>query len=172
MVFLKKFDHQIFAHFGVLMNDKIIMRRTYILYVLAFFCVFFLLFNIQIVTPIQSDDYRYLSMAGSIDKLYHHYISWSGRISADVTSSSLLYFFSKGWYSALNSLSLTLLIFMISYLPELLSNLVYGVGQAALLSDSSSTFTPSLNFTLFATNVSSANPLSRFHFFWATSSSL
>jgi hypothetical protein len=55
---------------------------------------------------------------------------------------------------------------------ELLSNLVYGVGQAALLSDSSSTFTPSLNFTLFATNVSSANPLSRFHFFWATSSSL
>ena len=56
--------------------------------------------------------------------------------------------------------------------PELLSNLVYGVGQAALLSDSSSTFTPSLNFTLFATNVSSANPLSRFHFFWATSSSL
>lgn len=35
------------------------------------FCVFFfLLFNIQIVTPVQSDDYSYLSMAGSID----HYI--------------------------------------------------------------------------------------------------
>ncbi|BBQ32794.1 hypothetical protein WP2W18E01_P10410 (plasmid) [Aeromonas caviae] len=55
---------------------------------------------------------------------------------------------------------------------ELLSNVVYGVGQAAFLSDSSSTCTPSLNFTLFTTNVSSANPLSRFHFFFATSSSL
>lgn len=52
---------------------------------------------------------------------------------------------------------------LLQNLQELLSNLVYGVGQAALLSDSSSTFTPSLNFTLFATNVSSANPLSRFH---------
>ena len=41
---------------------------------------------------------------------------------------------------------------------ELLSNVVYGVGQAAFLSDSSSTCTPSLNFTLFTTNVSSANP--------------
>ena len=38
-------------------------------------------------------------------------------------------------------------------------------GQAAFLSDSSWTCTPSLNFTLFTTNVSSANPLSRFHFF-------
>jgi hypothetical protein len=56
--------------------------------------------------------------------------------------------------------------------PELLSNLVYAVGQAALLSDSSSTCTPSLNFTLFTTSFSSANPLSRFHFFCATSSNL
>ena len=56
--------------------------------------------------------------------------------------------------------------------PELLSNVVYGVGQAAFLSDSSSTWTPSLNFTLFTTNVSSTNPLSRFHFFCAASSSL
>ncbi|MGL4755574.1 MAG: hypothetical protein ACRCXB_24705, partial [Aeromonadaceae bacterium] len=48
-------------------------------------------------------------------------------------------------------------------LLELLSNVVYGVGQAAFLSDSSSTWTPSLNFTLFTTNVSSTNPLSRFH---------
>lgn len=55
---------------------------------------------------------------------------------------------------------------------ELLSNVVYGVGQAAFLSDSSSTWTPSLNFTLFTTNVSSTNPLSRFHFFCAASSSL
>ena len=57
-------------------------------------------------------------------------------------------------------------------LEELLSNVVYGVGQAAFLSDSSSTWTPSLNFTLFTTNVSSTNPLSRFHFFCAASSSL
>ena len=55
---------------------------------------------------------------------------------------------------------------------KLLSNLVYGVGQAAFLSDSSRTRAPSLNFTLFTTSFSSANPLSRFHFFCATSSSL
>ncbi len=44
--------------------------------------------------------------------------------------------------------------------------------QAAFLSDSSCICIPSLNFTLFTTNVSSANPLSRFQFFWADSSSL
>ncbi len=120
--FFKNSNHQELTHLGMLMNEKNIMRRTWILYAFAFFVVFFLLFNIQIMTPVQSDDYSYLSMGGDFDRLYKHYISWSGRISADVTSSSLLYFFSKGWYSALNSLSLTLLIFMISYLPTYISN--------------------------------------------------
>jgi len=104
------------------MNEKIIRHHVFLLYALVFSVIFALLFNIQSVTPMQSDDYRYLSMGGSIDKFYNHYMSWSGRISADVTSSSLLYFFSKEWYSVLNSLSLTLLIFMISYLPTYLSN--------------------------------------------------
>ncbi|XEI34077.1 DUF6056 family protein [Aeromonas veronii] len=104
------------------MNEKIIRYHACFLYVLAFAVIFLLLFSVQIVTPMQSDDYSYLAMGGNIDRYFHHYISWSGRISADVTSSSLLYFFSKKWYSALNSLALTSLIFMISYLPTHISN--------------------------------------------------
>ena len=79
-----------------------------------------------------------------------------------------------GWrnYYSLNELP-SLTSNLLSWIRrELLSNVVYGVGQAAFLSDSSSTWTPSLNFTLFTTNVSSTNPLSRFHFFCAASSSL
>lgn len=49
-------------------------------------------------------------------------MGWSGRLSADLTSSILLHFFGKELYSALNSLALTSLILMISYLPTHISS--------------------------------------------------
>lgn len=103
------------------MNKLITRNYVVFFYLLALTLVFLLVFNVQMKTPIQSDDYSYLSMGGSISKYYNHYISWSGRLSADVTSSSLLYFFGKTIYSAMNSLALTALIFLIAYLPKNIS---------------------------------------------------
>lgn len=66
----------------------------------------------------QSDDYSYFLKGGSISALYHHYMSWSGRLVADAISSTLLYFFSKPMRSFVNAFAFVSLMFMISIMPR------------------------------------------------------
>lgn len=94
-------------------------RHIYFSCVSLFFLI--IAYSIQIKTPIQSDDYRYLFKGGSIVNLYHHYMTWSGRILADTTSSSMLYFLNKQGYSLLNSTALIFLTLLIALLPARIS---------------------------------------------------
>ncbi len=89
----------------------------------AAFCIltFLLLFFVQINIPMQSDDYRYLSLGGDFSALTKHYLNWSGRLAADITSSTILSFFPKAIYSALNSLALVALLLLCSMLPSLVN---------------------------------------------------
>lgn len=103
------------------MNFERIDKR-YVFFIFISLVLFIIIYPIQIRTPLQSDDYSYFFKGGSVSNLYNHYMIWSGRISADFTSSSMLYFFSKGVYSALNSIALVSLAFLISWLPASISN--------------------------------------------------
>lgn len=108
------------SHLRHIMLNKYIEKRHIIF---ACFSLLFLIiaYSIQIKTPLQSDDYRYLFKGGSIINLYHHYMTWSGRILADTTSSSMLYFLNKQAYSLLNSAALILLTLLIALLPARIS---------------------------------------------------
>lgn len=106
---------------GENMALKLINRHVALLSII-FFIIFYLAFSIQINTPLHSDDYSYFFNGGDIGKLYHHYVSWSGRLSADITSSTMLYYFGKTAYSILNSAALVALVFLISFLPANISN--------------------------------------------------
>lgn len=100
----------------------ILKNRHITLLLVVFAALFYLVFPVQMYTPLHSDDYSYFFNGGDIAKIYNHYMSWSGRLSADITSSTMLYYLSKPVYSALNSLALIALVFLISYLPANLTN--------------------------------------------------
>ncbi|MGL5038112.1 MAG: DUF6056 family protein [Aeromonas sp.] len=80
--------------------------------------VFALLYAIQINTPLLSDDYIYMRFGGHPDLLTRHYLSWSGRLAADITSSTILSSLPKTVYAALNSLALVILLWLCVRLPS------------------------------------------------------
>ena len=116
---------------GENMALKLINRPTALLSI-VFLVLFYFVFSIQINTPLQSDDYSYFFNGGDIWKIYNHYVSWSGRLSADITSSTMLYYFNKTTYSALNSAALIALVFLISYLPANISNRTINYNDIAI----------------------------------------
>lgn len=103
---------------GIVFNSK--FKHSLV----ALYCLlaFLLLYFVQINIPMQSDDYRYLSLGGDFSALVNHYLGWSGRLAADVTSSTILSVFPKEIYSALNSLALVVLLLLCTKLPALILN--------------------------------------------------
>lgn len=106
------------------MLEGIVFNSSKKYYLFATYCLFafLLLYLVQINIPMQSDDYRYLSLGGDFSALVKHYFGWSGRLAADVTSSTILSVFPKWIYSALNSLALVALLLLCTKLPALILN--------------------------------------------------
>ncbi len=98
------------------------LRYEHLLFAVCCVFIFSLLVAVQINVPMQSDDYSYLSLGGNIEGLINHYLSWSGRLAADLTSSTLLSLFQKNIYSALNSLALVSLLLLCTMLPSFIFN--------------------------------------------------
>lgn len=121
------------VNLGENMALKLINRHVALL-LIVFLVLFCLVFSIQINTPLHSDDYSYFFNGGDVGKIYHHYVSWSGRLSADITSSTMLYYLGKTAYSALNSAGLIALVFLISYLPANISNRSVNYNDIAICS--------------------------------------
>ena len=78
-------------------------------------------FTIAYYTPMQSDDYRYLSIGTDFDAHLHHYLTWSGRVVADYVSTLLLALNNHTLAAGVNSLCLLFLIYLISVIPKLVS---------------------------------------------------
>lgn len=79
---------------------------------------FVLIFLIEWYTPIHSDDYRYAVLGMSLDAHYHHYMTWSGRIVADLVSSALLVLDSRVFYAAMTALAVVLFCFIVVKTPQ------------------------------------------------------
>ncbi|ECP3949290.1 hypothetical protein FZQ09_24335, partial [Salmonella enterica] len=82
---------------------------SYLFLLIAFTGLFF----INFFNPLMSDDYGYSLMGFDVDKHIFHYTSWSGRLLADFISPLLLSIKSKALLSAIQSVALLLLIFII-----------------------------------------------------------
>ena len=90
-------------------------------FLLCFMFAFSLLYAVQINVPIHSDDYRYLHLGGDVKALLDNYLTWSGRLVADLIASSILSL-EKPVYSALNSLALSVFLLLTTLLPSYILN--------------------------------------------------
>ncbi|WP_202303590.1 DUF3329 domain-containing protein [Dryocola clanedunensis] len=84
---------------------------------LVLLIAFFSVFIIEWYTPIHSDDYRYALLGLSFDAHLHHYLTWSGRIVADYSSTLLLASESRFIFSALTALVAVLFCYIIVKTP-------------------------------------------------------
>lgn len=94
------------------------MKQIGMTKILCFAVIFLLVLVPSLYIPMHSDDYSYYLMGMSIDKHYAHYMSWSGRIVADIISPLLLTTMPHWAYSAVNSIAFALLIIFISSIPR------------------------------------------------------
>ena len=90
------------------------MRQIGMTKILCFAAIFLIVLAPSLYIPMHSDDYSYYLMGMSFDKHYAHYMSWSGRIIADIISPLLLTTMPHWAYSAVNSIAFALLIMFIS----------------------------------------------------------
>ncbi|HCC5748835.1 TPA: hypothetical protein M5802_002558 [Morganella morganii] len=95
-----------------------ITNKSIALYALLFLS---LVFYIEYITPLQSDDYAYIEKGIGLDSHIHHYMTWSGRFITDYLSSFTLIYLNSFYKAALISISLTLMIYCIYKIPNILT---------------------------------------------------
>lgn len=84
---------------------------------LIFFAFFFSVFIIEWYTPIHSDDYTFSMLGISFARHLDQYMSWSGRVVADYTSSLLLATKSRFTISTLTGLLAIAFCYFITKIP-------------------------------------------------------
>lgn len=87
---------------------------------LSSFVIFMLIIGPSLKIPLHSDDYSYFLQGISLEAKYKHYMEWSGRVITDFISSFLLTQFSRGVYSAINSLAFLVMLIFVSLIPTAL----------------------------------------------------
>lgn len=93
------------------------MKKIGITEILCCAAIFLLVLAPSLYIPMHSDDYSYYLMGMSFDKHYAHYMSWSGRIVADLISPLLLTTMPHWAYEMINSIAFALLIIFVSSIP-------------------------------------------------------
>lgn len=78
---------------------------------------FSLVFIIEWYTPIHSDDYRYSLLGLSFESHLHHYMTWSGRVVADLVSSLILTTNSRFFYACITGLVVVAFCYLIVKTP-------------------------------------------------------
>ncbi len=84
--------------------------------------IFSIIYFIAYVTPLNSDDYTYALRSLTFSSIKMHYLGWSGRIVSDTISTSLLNFFPRAIYNAINSFALTIMLLCWTLLPAKMTN--------------------------------------------------
>lgn len=86
--------------------------------IISAMAIYILIYSVALNIPFHSDDYGYFSQGLSLENRINHYLSWSGRLITDFTSSYLLNLFSFTVYSAINSLVFVVFLVVVSLLPR------------------------------------------------------
>ncbi|EYC52818.1 hypothetical protein AZ34_06365 [Hylemonella gracilis str. Niagara R] len=93
-------------------------RKTWMLMSLALLACFALMWPLQWLTPMHSDDYAYTHKGIGWAATWKHYTSWSGRLVADFLSSAVLSQRSHGFAATVNTLAFVALIALLWWLPR------------------------------------------------------
>ncbi|MEB2474742.1 DUF6056 family protein [Citrobacter freundii] len=88
---------------------------------LSLLIIYFLTFVINSLVPLISDDFSYMRIGIDLSSRYHHYMTWSGRIEADIISSAILQFNSVIVKSLINAAPLVALCFFVHKIISLYS---------------------------------------------------
>lgn len=94
------------------------MRKNSFLLPLTILALYLLIAIIAFYTPLHSDDFPYSTMGLSLERHVQHYLTWSGRVVADYTSTLILSTQSHLFKALINSLGSALLIYNIALLPS------------------------------------------------------
>lgn len=97
-------------------------KNKTILYILAVLIVAVLAFVIHFFTPLHSDDFSYKMRGLDLGKQWDHYLTWSGRLVANLISPSILLIKNKVFLAIIQSLGLIALLHYVSQLPEIISD--------------------------------------------------
>ena len=81
--------------------------------------IYFLTFVINSLVPLISDDFSYMRIGLDFSRRYHHYMTWSGRIEADIISSLILQIDSVIIKSLINAVPLVALCFFVHKITSL-----------------------------------------------------
>lgn len=94
------------------------MKADKIILLFVMIVIYSLISVIALYTPMHSDDFPY-SLIG-LNPIHHvnHYLTWSGRVTADYASTIILSFNNHTIAALLNSMGSALLIYNISMLPS------------------------------------------------------
>lgn len=88
---------------------------------LSLLFIYFLGFILNSLVPLISDDFSYMRMGLDFSSRYQHYMTWSGRVEADLISSTILQFDSTIIKSLINTIPLVALCFFIHKIISLYS---------------------------------------------------
>lgn len=86
-------------------------------FILVITLAFLIVFNINFLTPMHSDDYSYYNLGLSWSAHIKHYFTWSGRFIIDYISSLLLIINNDVIISSINSFVLVFLIYTLTTIP-------------------------------------------------------
>ncbi|HFJ4071519.1 TPA: DUF6056 family protein, partial [Salmonella enterica] len=78
-------------------------------------------FTINVLVPLISDDFSYMRMGLDLSSHYQHYMTWSGRLEADLISSTILQFDSVLIKSLINTFPLVALCYFVYKIVSLYS---------------------------------------------------
>ncbi|MFA7444684.1 MAG: DUF6056 family protein [Flavobacteriaceae bacterium] len=92
------------------------------LYILAVLIATVLAFVIHFFTPLHSDDFSYKMRGLDLGKQWEHYLTWSGRLVANLISPLILLIKNKALIAIVQSLGLIALLHYVSQLPEIISD--------------------------------------------------
>lgn len=105
-------------------------RKTWLFMSLALLACFALMWPLQWLTPMHSDDYAYTHKGIGWAATWRHYTSWSGRLVADFLSSAVLSLRSHGFAATVNTLAFVALVFLLWWLPRFECAPCASTGQA------------------------------------------
>ena len=92
-------------------------RRTAFLSLAIISVLFALVFRLEYLTPMQSDDYAYYLKGISLKAIYTHYMGWSGRLVADSLASAVLVLDNHFLITFINAIAVMAIALIITFLP-------------------------------------------------------
>ena len=101
---------------------------------LSFVTIFLMIYYPAYHIPFHSDDYAYFLKGNSWSVHITSYMSWSGRFITDYISTILLNLFSKPLYMAINSFVFTLIMALVSIIPNIITKQkIISLGTSVIL---------------------------------------